>query len=258
MDEIYNYPLYYDIAFGYRNISQEVRELERCFEVFGERPVKSILELGCGSAPHMLQLLQRQYHYSGLDISQAMLDYARGKAAKAGWRPPLFLGDMVEFSTPEPVDAILIMLGSLYVKSTQELLTHLNSVAEALHPGGLYILDWCIDFEPLGNKSQHWQEKRGGVTVDVHYRTAVREAAEQLFDERITLDVSDQGRQRVIENHSLRRAIYPQEFLLALQLTPGLQFVGWFQDWNIDRSLDHCKRVERPIIVVRRPLYEPE
>lgn len=252
MDEIYNHPLYYDIAFGYRDFAAEVRELERCFATFAAQPIHTILELGCGSAPHMLRLLDNGYDYCGLDLNQGMLDFAATRAARAGWQPQLFLGDLTEFSLREPVDAILVMLGSLYVQSTAELLSHLQSVARALHPGGIYFLDWCIDFEPLGNKDQYWQERRGNIHVNVHYRTAVREPAEQLFDECITLDVFDGKQHHVVDNHSLRRAIYPQEFLLALRLTPELEFVGWYQDWNIQRPLAGCKQVERPITVVRR------
>ena len=59
-----------------------------------------------------------------------------------------YLANFVDFRLKEPVDFIYIMLGSLYVNNTEELLSHFSAVEQALKPGGLYFLDWCIDFSP--------------------------------------------------------------------------------------------------------------
>jgi len=74
---LYDAPQYYEIAFSFRDISAEVSLFEECFRRFSRIPVKSVLELGCGNCPHMEELTRRGYEYSGLDISEAMLDYSR-------------------------------------------------------------------------------------------------------------------------------------------------------------------------------------
>ncbi len=252
MDEIYSYPHYYDIAFGYRDIAAEIDELERCFQRFASPGLESILELGCGTAPHMPALTRRGYFYTGLDISPSMLAFAEKRSERHNAPAQFLRGDMVDFQVPQSADCLLILLGSLYVKNTEELKSHLRAAAAALKPGGLFILDWCIDFEPLADRRQFWQERSGGVHIDVTYTTKTKDPSRQLYEETIILDVQDGHRQRSIHSISQRRAIYPQEFLLALELVGHWEFLGWYQDWNIDRPLDGLKHVENPLVVLRR------
>ena len=80
MSELYNHPKYYEIAFSFRDIPAEVDVFEGCFKRFSKIPVKSVLELGSGNSPHMDELAKRGYRYNGLDLSKAMLKYARQKA----------------------------------------------------------------------------------------------------------------------------------------------------------------------------------
>ncbi len=97
----------------------------------------------------MLELISRGYEYEGLDISSTMLDFAREKAATAGFNPSFHLADFIDFELEQRADFIYIMLGSLYVNSTTELLSHFHCVERALkRGGGLYFLDWCVDFRP--------------------------------------------------------------------------------------------------------------
>ncbi|MHC5082127.1 MAG: class I SAM-dependent methyltransferase, partial [Planctomycetota bacterium] len=146
--EIYDHPEIYEIAFSFRDLPAEVDVFEECFRRFSKIPVRSVLELGCGNTPHMEELHLRGYRYSGLDLNEAMLSYSRKKAGKLGAVVDLLHGDMNDFTLPKPVDFVYILLGSLFVRTPEELEAHFRSVASALSPGGLYLLDWCIQFEP--------------------------------------------------------------------------------------------------------------
>lgn len=95
----------------------------------------------------MEELIKRGYQYRGLDLSEAMLGYSREKALRIGAEVNLIHGDMIDFSLATKVDFVYVLLGSLCAKSTSELRTHFNSVAQVLKKGGLYLLDWCIQYE---------------------------------------------------------------------------------------------------------------
>jgi len=148
MSELYDNPKYYEIAFSFRDIPAEVDVFEECSRHFSQIPVRSVLELGCGNSPHMEELIKRGYQYSGLDLSEAMLGYSREKALRIGAEVNLIHGDMIDFSLATKVDFVYVLLGSLCAKSTSELRTHFNSVAQALKKGGLYLLDWCVQYDP--------------------------------------------------------------------------------------------------------------
>jgi len=154
MSDLYSHPRYYDLAFSFRDIGMEVDVFEECFRKHSKIPVRRVLELACGPSPHLEELTKRGYEYVGLDTNQAMIDYVQRKARSLGIQPTLILADMIDFSLEVPVDFAYTMLGSLYAETTHDILSHLTSVAEALNPGGLYLLDWCVNFQ--------WNEVMGG------------------------------------------------------------------------------------------------
>ena len=48
MNEVYNNPKYYEIAFSYRDIAAEVDVFEQVIEAYGFIPVSMVFEIGCG------------------------------------------------------------------------------------------------------------------------------------------------------------------------------------------------------------------
>ena len=252
MSKLYDNPKYYEIAFSFRDIPAEVNVFEECFRRFSQIPVKSVLELGCGNSPHMEELIKRGYQYGGLDLSQAMLDYSREKALRIGAEAKLIHADMIDFSLDTKVDFVYILLGSLGAKSTSELLTHFNSVGQVLKKGGLYLLDWCIRYDPLSESGDSWEIERDGVQVKTTVSWKVINRVEQTFEETITLEVNDHGEKHDIVGKEIKRAIYPQEFLCFVSGFKHFEFVGWWNNWNLSQPLEQANKIDRPIALVRR------
>lgn len=252
MSGLYDNPKYYEIAFSFRDIPAEVDVFEECFKRFSQIPVKSVLELGCGNSPHMEELIKRGYQYNGLDLSQAMLDYSREKALRIGAEANLIQANMIDFSLDTKVDFVYVLLGSLYAKSTSELLTHFNSVAQVLRKGGLYLLDWCIQYDPLSEGGDSWEIERDGIKVKTTVSWKVINRVEQTFEETITLEVNDHGEEHSIVGKEIKRAIYPQEFLCFVSGFRYFEFVGWWNNWDLRQPLEQANKIDRPIALVRR------
>ncbi len=254
MSELYDNPRYYEIAFSFRDISAEVDVFEECFRRFAQIPVKSVLELGCGHSPHMEELTKRGYQYNGLDLSKAMLEYSRGKALRIGAQVNLIQGNMVDFSLKGMVDFVYVLLGSLDVKNTSELTTHFNSVAQVLKKGGLYFLDWCVQYDPPGGSEggDSWEIEREGIKVKTAVSWKVINKVEQTFEETITLEVNDHGKNLNIVGKEIKRAIYPQEFLCFVSGFKHFEFVGWWNNWNLLQPLEQAEKIDRPIVLLRR------
>ncbi|MBA7497757.1 hypothetical protein ES704_00489 [subsurface metagenome] len=252
MSNLYDNPKYYEIAFSFRDIPAEVDVFEECFKRFSQIPVKSVLEVGCGNSPHMEELVKRSYQYNGLDLSKAMLEYSRQKASRISAEVNLIHGNMVDFSLDMLVDFVYVTLGSLYVTSTSELITHFDSVAQASKKGGLYLLDWCIQYDPLKSKGDSWEIERDSIQVKTTVSWELANRVEQTFEETITLEVNDHGEKLNIVGKDIKRAIYPQEFLLLIEKTKKFEFVGWWNNWDINEPIERAKKIERPLILVRR------
>ncbi len=257
MKGAYSEPRYYEIAFSYRDIPEEVDVLEECMKRFARVKVSRVLELGSGPGVHMEELCERGYEYVGLDLCREMLDYARARAEEKDLRATFVRADMGGFQLPRKVQFAMTLLGSLYVPTTEGVLSHLRAVASALDAGGLYFLEWCIYLSwgrLAEDEDTHWVITKDGVRVEVTVRSKIVDRLAQQLEETVKLRVRDGEESHVLETRALRRVIFPQEFLLLVERVKELEFVEWWNDWDLDEPLrpGMRARIARPIIVLRK------
>ena len=128
----YSAPRYYEIAFD-MNRKQEVDFLVHCFRTYAQGPVKTVLDIACGTGPHLIRLGERGFRMSGLDLSPQNIEFLRERAAGKGLDAELFVGDMTRFKLPRPVDAAICMQDSQgHLLTNEAILAHLRCVARAL------------------------------------------------------------------------------------------------------------------------------
>ncbi len=252
MESVYEHPEYYDLAFSFRDFEHEVDVLEETIRRFSKIPVHRVLELACGNSPHLPELARRGYAYVGLDLSRSMIAYVQGKAGFPPGKAIFVESDMRFFHLEQPVDFAYVMLGSLYAASSAELASHFQSVAGALRPGGLYFLDGCVEFSPMTDFTESWEIERDGVHIRATCLFTHINCVEQTMMEKVILEVDEDGTERKLISETLRRAIYPQEWLLFLEARRDFEFIGWWNDWDLDQPLIGGELVNRPIVVIRR------
>ena len=100
----YTAPRLYEIAFD-MNRKGEVDFLVHCFKRFARRPVRRVLDIACGTGPHLIRLADRGYEMSGLDLSARNIEFLRERLAGKGHDGELIVGDMTDFRLRRPVDA---------------------------------------------------------------------------------------------------------------------------------------------------------
>lgn len=256
MNDCYDHPRYYERAFAFRDLAAEVDVMQACIERFARRPVHRVLELACGPASHLPELARRGFHFTGVDLNARMLAHAAAKARAAGIDAHFVQADMAAFALVLPVDLAFVALGSLYVGSTAALHAHFDAVAAALAPGGLYLLDWCVQFEPhtlFVPGGQSWQVQDGDLRIDANVEMVPTHPAEQLFEERLCLHVHDAGTEWLLESRATKRAIYPQEFLALIAARADFEFVGWWNQWDLAQPIAaDTQPIFRPITLLRR------
>lgn len=113
--------------------------LERHFQRW-KRPVRSVVELGCGTGSLTQLLARRGYQMTGVDLSPDMLAVADQKCEGLG---VLFLcQDMSRLTLLERADAVVSCLDSVnYVTRPAALKRTFQRVYQALAPGGLFLFD---------------------------------------------------------------------------------------------------------------------
>jgi SAM-dependent methyltransferase len=139
---IYDAARFYDIAFGWRDVSAECTFMLGRFRVATGREARSALELACGPGQHARTFAARGLRTVGLDANPKMIDYA--KQQPGGDDPDLtwLVADMRDFDLERPVELACCLMDSLsHLLTLDDLLQHLSALARNVVPGGLYVLD---------------------------------------------------------------------------------------------------------------------
>ena len=135
-------PVYQDNEFT-RNT---IREVDFLLEELSVPPGASILDVGCGTGRHSVELARRGYAVTGLDLSSEMLARAAGAAAAAGVHVEWIRADAARFSFPEPFDGAVCLCEGAFGLLGQtddpvdQPLAILRNIARSLKPGARAVL----------------------------------------------------------------------------------------------------------------------
>jgi SAM-dependent methyltransferase len=128
----------YDTLYNDKDYSAECDLLERVFSECADHPVRSVLDLGCGTGGHAAVLTERGYRVVGVDRSPEMLRVARKRVPSARFET----GDISSVQLHETFDAALIMFAVLgYLTETSAVKSALATVRQHLRPRGLFFAD---------------------------------------------------------------------------------------------------------------------
>jgi len=247
---LYQNPKYYELAFSFRNIHSEVNFFEKVIKKFSKITVIKVLELASGNSPYLEEWYKRGYKYFGLDIHPRMLNFARSKAEVNCIDAKFFQGDMNHFSLGRlKIDLVYVLLGSLYTTSNNEFLKHLDCVSRVLRKGGLYILDGVIWFNFFNYNKQRWNIYKNGIKITTTYRTKITDPILQTFQENLTLDINEHGLKKQLHSNTIRKFFFPQEFLSLIKCHGKFEFIGWFNNFDINKPVTSKGR---QIVILRK------
>lgn len=167
----YDYPHYYDIAFQ-SETAIEADFIEAACRKYAAGPVRTLLEPACGTGRLVVELVRRGYQVVGLDRNLAALEYLERRLRRRKLPSLVFAADMSQFGLARPVDAAYCTFDSFRHLLTEETARrHLAAVAEAVRPGGIYILGFHL-LPPDASEEciERWTERRGRWRVTVTLR----------------------------------------------------------------------------------------
>ncbi len=210
----------------------EVDFVER--ELGGDRS-KRILDIGCGTGRHAIELVKRGYQVTGFDLSEAQLRRAREKAAAAGVSIDFQRRDATQPHFNNEFDAaIMFCEGAFSLMETDEknyaVLVH---AATALRPGGKLMLTALSALFPLFHSVKDFLAAEesastfGTLTFDL---TTFRERIKMTFED-------DDGQSHTIEADE--RHYTPAELSWLLK-TAGFATVDIFGARLGQFSRDHA------------------
>ncbi|MGB9671726.1 MAG: hypothetical protein ACPL0C_05565 [Candidatus Bathyarchaeales archaeon] len=154
--------------------------------------------------------------------------------------------DMRNFILRKKVDFAFIMMGSFSFKSNEELLNHLHSMAYSFKKGALYLIqNMAVDWTK--NVEQSWTMERNGIKVRVTYTTRLKDILNQIYIEKIAMEVDDHGKQLKLEGEENLKFVFPQEFKALVKLDGKFEFLGWWEGtestWHIEKPLEKAEKL---------------
>jgi 2-polyprenyl-3-methyl-5-hydroxy-6-metoxy-1,4-benzoquinol methylase len=215
-----NYAQTYDKEPFTQGTAGEVDFVER--ELGADRS-RRILDIGCGTGRHAIELAKRGYRVTGFDLSEGQLRLARAKAAAAGAAVEFQRRDATEPHFDREFDAaIMFCEGAFSLMETDEknyaILAH---AAAALRPGGKLLLTTLNALFPLFHSVKDFLDAGGSgaatakLTFDL---MTFREGAELTFTD-------DAGQSQTVATNE--RYYTPAEMRWLLQ-TAGFAKVDIF------------------------------
>jgi SAM-dependent methyltransferase len=138
------YADFYDALYSDKDYPAECDFLEEIFQQHASNHVRTILDMGCGTGGHALQMARRGFEVTGVDRSGPMLSVARTKAAslKIDHIPVFREGDARTLDLATKFDVVMSMFAVIsYMTANEDLMGALNSARKHLNAGGLFVFD---------------------------------------------------------------------------------------------------------------------
>lgn len=233
--QIYDQAKYYEIAFSFIDAKKQGDLFKQFVKKYSKIKVKTILDLGCGTALQLREMVKRGYKVIGLDSSSQMLRYLNQKASSEGLKIETIKANMNKFNLKQQVDFVYIMMGSIiYVGNSNSFLSHLNSVSDSLKSGGLYLIEnipmnWA---DPKFLKAQTWTIKKNGIKIKTTYKLTAKDAYRQIISQDFVLDVDDSGVKQKYVDHDELKIIFPEELKLLIEKSGKFEFIGFFERYS--------------------------
>lgn len=250
----YDYPQYYDIVFG-ADWRDEVRFLEGCFERYARRPVRRLFEPACGTGRLLARLAKAGYRVGGNDLNPAAVAYCNRRLARLGVAEAIDVGDMSDFRVSRPVDAAFNTINTFrHLPDDRRALGHLQCMAEALAPGGIYVLGLHLTpNDPPACVSETWLARRGTTEVEITVRTEALDRKARAEHIELTMNVATPRRRfRLVDRFTFRTYSYRQ--LRSLVAKTPLEIVAAYDfGYEIEHPIEIAPDDEDVVLVLRKP-----
>lgn len=221
MDVFKKFADFYDQLYEDKDYEKECAFIKQIFEIYSTKEVQSVLDLGCGTGSHALIFANMGYDVTGIDLSEAMLDIARTKAAEKGKNLKFQRQDIRHLELTQQFDAAVAMFAVMgYQTSNKDFEDTLVSVCNHLSPGGLLVFDVWFGPAVLTEKPEdRIKIVKSQNKKIIRYAHPILDVVHHTVEVNYTiLEITDQKATEITEHHLMRYFFY-QEIAYFLERT---------------------------------------
>jgi SAM-dependent methyltransferase len=251
---VYAHPQYWDLALR-SETRLEAHFIEEACRGYVLFPVRRLLEPGCGSGRLVVELARRGYAVSAFDRCRPALRYLRRKLARRRLIAEVFEADLAEFRLLRPVDAAFCTFNTFrHLTSEADARRHLECVAKALRPGGIYILGLhLLPLDVAEEAHERWTARRGRTQVTATLRVLHFDRQRRLERLRLSLRVRAPGKDLWLKEEFDFRIYTAGQLRRLLRSVPAFTILDVFDFWyEIDKPLRLNDELVDTVLVLGR------
>jgi SAM-dependent methyltransferase len=252
--DVYDYPRYYDLVYG-SDWKAEYDFLREAFERYTKGAVRKVFEPACGTGRLLFRLGKAGYQVSGLDLNERAVDYCNRRLARHGLSASVWVGDMIDFRLRSRVDVAFNMINSFrHLADEASARGHLESVATALRPGGLYVLGLHLTpTRGVPTSEESWSARRGHLAVNTRMWLVQRERHRRYERYRVHYDVYTPTRHLRLIDEIVFRTYTWSQFRQLLDGVAALEIAAMHDfAYQIDEAIRMDAATEDVVFVLRK------
>lgn len=243
------YARYYDLLYAQKDYAAEAEYVDRLLRDANPQ-VRSILDLGCGTALHATLMASKGYEVLGVDVSETMLAGAERRLGtlpeQLRARVTVMPGNICSVRAGRTFDAVISLFHVLDYQTAQAELEGAFATARAhLQSGGLLLFDCWYGPAVLTERPERRKRRLEDSTIEVD-REAIpvmcpnENVVEVQYNIRIREKATGQ-QEELAETHRMRYLFLPEiADLLARSGFSPIRFEEWltgrepgFDTWSV-------------------------
>lgn len=250
----YDYPQYWDLSFR-SETRPEADFLEDVFQKYAEKPVRRILEPGCGGGRMVVEMACRGYQVSGFDLSSAAVSYVKNRLRRRGLSADVFRGDMTEVRVKPTVDAAYNMLNTFrHLANEADARAHLECVSDSLVRGGIFVLGFHL-LPPDADLEcrEQWSARHGSTRVTGTLRVLSTDRRTRIEVIRFGLRVKSRTKDLKLQTDYALRIYTARQVRNLLNSVPSLRLLDVYDFlYDIEEPLKLTDELGDAVFVLQK------
>lgn len=141
MEAFQDYAYYYNAFYQDKDYSAESRQVDTLLKRYGCN-IRKIINYGCGTGRHDIELSKLGYDCTGIDMSSLMIDIARENSKSVMADIDFSVADIRTYEPTGKYDAVISLFHVMsYQNSNEDILSAFQSARKALDDGGIFLFD---------------------------------------------------------------------------------------------------------------------
>lgn len=141
MEIFQDYALYYNLFYEEKDYSAEAKQVDGLLNKYGVN-IKKIINYGCGTGKHDIELSKLGYQCTGIDMSPSMIKTAEENSRKQHTEINFSVADIRRYNPIENYDAVISLFHVMsYQNSNDDILAAFHAARKALNKNGIFLFD---------------------------------------------------------------------------------------------------------------------